>query len=270
MLEEMRAYQKLQSSDVRVVGKEVQDGIENQFAVMQTPFGYRRVVDIYRPEQEGSYAAILYVHWFDPRSRDSNRMQFIEEAKEIARGGAVCFLVETLWSDIDFFYKRTQADDMQNSIEEVINLRRFIDLLLEQPDIDSKRFALVGHDFGGMYSVLTGSLDPRPSHYVIMASTPRFSDWYLYFPKLEGEAREAFIQQMTELDPITHISNLSPATVFFQFATDDFHVPKERAEEFFAAAKEPKEMRWYESGHGLNEEATKHRKAWLKQKLNLS
>jgi predicted esterase len=270
MLEEMRAHQKLQPSDIRVVGKEVQDGIENQFVVIQTPFGYRRVVDIYRPEQEGSYAAILYVHWFESKSPDSNRTQFIEEAQEIARGGAICFLVETLWSDMDFFYKRTQADDMQNSIQEVINLRRFIDLLLEQPGIDSKRFAYVGHDFGGMYGVLAGSLDQRPSHYIIMASTPRFSDWYLYFPKLKGEAREAFIQQMTEIDPITHISNISPASVFFQFATDDFHVPKERAEEFFTAAKEPKEMKWYESGHGLNEEATRDRKKWLKEKLNLS
>ena len=31
---------------------------------------------------------------------------------------------------------------------------------------------------------------------------------YLYFPKLDGAAREAFIQQMSEIDPITHISEL--------------------------------------------------------------
>jgi hypothetical protein len=46
-------------------------------------------------------------------------------------------------------------------------------------------------------------------------------------------------------------------------------VPKERAEEFFAAAREPRAMKWYEAGHGLNEEATNDRKAWLKQKLGL-
>jgi predicted esterase len=57
--------------------------------------------------------------------------------------------------------------------------------------------------------------------------------------------------------------------VFFQFAADDFHVPKVRAEEFFSAAKDPKEMKWYEAGHGLNEEATHDRKAWLKQKLGV-
>jgi len=114
-----------------------------------------------------------------------------------------------------------------------------------------------------------GSLDRRPTHYVIMAATPRFPDWYLYSPKLEGEAREVFIRQMSEIDPITHIQSLSPAPVFFQFATDDPHVPKERAEEFFAAAIEPKEMKWYQAGHALNPDATLDRKAWLKENLGL-
>jgi predicted esterase len=158
---------------------------------------------------------------------------------------------------------------MQNSVEEVVNTRRAMDLLLSQPNIDSSRFALVGHDFGGMYGVLAGSLDSRPTHYVVMAATPRFPDWYLYGPKMDGEAREAFIRQFSGLDPITHISSLAPSPVFFQFGTDDPHVPKERAEQFFNAAKEPKEMKWYESGHGLNQDATSDRKLWLKDKLNL-
>jgi hypothetical protein len=74
---------------------------------------------------------------------------------------------------------------------------------------------------------------------------------------------------MAEIDPIAHVPNLSPASLFFQFAADDFHVPNERAEEFYAAAKEPKELKWYEAGHGLNEAATRDRKAWLRKQLQL-
>ncbi len=269
MLAQMREYQKLESKDVRVLGKRVQDGIESQLLVIETPFGYRRVAEMFRAEGDASLAAVLYVHWYEPESISSHRTQFEEEAKELARLGAVCLSIETLWSDRDFFLKRTQKEDMQNSMEEVVNIRRALDLLLSQPNVDAKRVAYVGHDFGGMYGVLAGSLDGRPTHYVVMASTPRFPDWYLYLPKLEGEARETFIRQMAEIDPITHVPNLSPASVFFQFATDDFHVPKERAEEFFAAAKEPREMKWYEAQHGLNETATQDRKAWLKQLLGL-
>lgn len=269
MLSQMRDYPKFESQDLRVLVKRAQEGIESQLLVMQTPFGYRRVAEMFRPEGEGSYAAILYVHWYEPESITSHRTQFEEEAKEMARAGAVCLSIETLWSDRDFFLKRTQEDDMKNSMEELVNIRRAMDLLLSQSGIDPKRFAYVGHDFGGMYGILAGSLDQRPTHYVIMAATPRFPDWYLYLPKLEGESREVFIRQMAEIDPITHVPNLSPAEVFFQFATDDFHVPKERAEEFFSAAKDPREMKWYEAGHGLNEDATLDRKAWLKQKLRL-
>ena len=269
MLPEMRNYQKLESKDIRVLGKSVEDGIENQLMVIQTPFGYRRMAELFKPENGDSLAAILYVHWYEPEAHDSNRSQFVEEAKEMARSGAACLLIETLWSDLDFFLKRTQEDDAKSSVEEVVNIRRAMDLLLSQSAVDANRFAYVGHDFGGMYGVLAGSLDQRPTHYVVMAATPRFPDWYLYLPKLEGEAQEAFIQQMTEIDPITHVPNISPAPVFFQFGTDDPHVPKERAEEFFMSAKEPKEKMWYEAGHCLNASAVVDRKSWLKEKLSL-
>jgi fermentation-respiration switch protein FrsA (DUF1100 family) len=242
---------------------------DNQLFVIQTPFGYRRVAELFLPQTEQPYAAILYIHWYEPPSPDSNRSQFVEEAKEMAGRGAACLLVETLWSDPDFFLKRTQAEDLQNSIEEVANIRRAIDLLLSQSKVDAGRFALVGHDFGGMYGVLAGSLDRRPTHYVIMAATPRFPDWYLYSPRLEGSAREEFISQFVPLDPITHIDNLSPAPVLFQFGTDDPHVPQDRANEFYRAAQQPAEIKWYDSGHGLNADATSDRIQWLKEKLDL-
>jgi len=269
MLSAMRNYPKLELKDIRILSKGVEDRIESQLMVIQTPFRNRRMAELFRPETGKSLAVILFVHWYEPQAHDSNRSQFVEEAKEMTRGGAVCLLVETLWSDQDFFLKRTQEDDVQNSIEEVVNIRRAMDLLLSQPNVDPNRFAFVGHDFGGMYGVLAGSLDQRPSHYVIMAATPRFPDWYLYLPKLVGDEREVFIKQMSEIDPIVHVPSLSPAPVLFQFGNEDRHVPKERAEEFFADAREPKEIKWYEAGHGLNANATEERKAWLKKNLEL-
>ena len=265
----IHTYQQLKVDDIRLIGRRVQDNVESRLLVIQTPFGYRRTAELFLPQTEEPHAAILYLHWYEPESHDSNRSQFVEEAKEMAQHGVISLLVETMWSDPDFFLKRTQVEDIQNSVEEVVNTRRAMDLLLSQPNIDTDRFALVGHDFGGMYGVLAGSVDKRPTHYVVMAATPRFPDWYLYAPRMEGEAREVFIRQFSELDPISHISNLSPAPVFFQFGTDDPHVPQERAEEFFTAAVQPKEMKYYQAGHGLNSDATADRKKWLMEKLGL-
>ena len=269
MLPKMCSYDKKLQFIFRLIGKRSEDGVESQLLVTSSPFGYRRIVELMLPEGEKPCAAILYVHWYEPESPDSNRSQFVEEATEMARRGAACLLIETLWSDPDFFLKRTQDDDPQNSIQQIVDIRRAIDYLLAHPRISPERFAYVGHDFGGMYGVLAGSLDRRLTHYVIMAATPRFPDWYLYAPKLEGGLREAFIRQMAEIDPITHVGNLSPAPILFQFATDDVHVPREKAEEFFAAAGVPKEMRWYKAGHSLNEDAMQDRIAWITKAFSL-
>jgi dienelactone hydrolase len=177
--------------------------------------------------------------------------------------------VETLWSDRGWFLKRTQEEDYDASISQVIELRRALDLIEEEPGFDPTRLAYVGHDFGGMYGVLMGAHDGRPTQYVLMAAAPRWPDWYLYYPRLEGEARDAYIRLMAPLDPIAHVGKLAPAPLYFQFAADDFHVPKERAEEFFAAAGEPKEIGWYEAGHGLDDSARLDRAAWLKGHLGL-
>lgn len=269
MLTQMQSYDKDLPYIFRLIGNRSEDGIESRLLVTSSPFGYRRMAELIQPEGQAPLAAILYVHWYEPEAADSNRSQFVAEATEMAKRGVACLLIETMWSDPDFFLKRTQDDDPQNSVQQVVDIRRAMDFLLSQPDIDPDRFAYVGHDFGGMYGALAGGLDKRPNHYVIMAATPRFPDWYLYAPKLEGEARETFIRLMAEIDPITHVGNLSPASILFQFATKDFHVPRERAEEFFAAAKDPKELRWYEAGHGLSEEATQERMRWLSKALSL-
>jgi dienelactone hydrolase len=269
MLDQIQTYPTLKPAEVRTLRTRKEQRVERSILIVQTPFGGRRVAELFRPEGDGPFPVVLFVHWYEPFAPTSNRSQFVDEAIELASHGVMSLTIETLWSDDDFFLKRTQADDMENSKQEVVNLRRAMDFLLAQPGADPKRFAYVGHDFGGMYGILAGSLDRRPTHYVIMAATPRFADWYLYLPALEGNAREDFIRQMSALDPITHVPNLSPAPLLFQFADDDFHVPQERAQEFFAAAREPKEMKMYSCGHGLNEAASKERVEWLKARLGL-
>ncbi len=270
MQADLHKYPALTPGDIRTRRRRVEDGLEQSLLVFETPYGYRRTAELFRPEREGLFPLLLFIHWYEPASPDSNRSQFVEEARELAARGAICLTVETMWSDPDYFVKRTQADDMRLSIQEVVNLRRFMDFLSAQPGADPHRFALVGHDFGGMYGVLAGDLDRRPTHYVIMAATPRFPDWFLYAPPLEGEARQTFIREFALLDPIMHVPGLAPAPVLFQFGNDDPHVPLPRAEEFFSAAREPREVRYYECGHGLNEEAARDRKEWLAEQLRLS
>lgn len=262
------AYEHSRPFHIREAGQREQNGVLTRNFTYENHFGQRRAAFVVQPTAEGPYPVILYVHWYEPEDITSHRTQFLQEAQTMAERGVAALLIETMWSDRDFFLKRTQADDYRNSIQQVVELRQAIDLLFDQVNADRSRFAYVGHDFGAMYGTLMGAIDPRPTCYVLMAGTPRFPDWYLYYPRLEGDERAAFVQQMAPLDPIANIAQLAPAPVFLQFATNDPHVPVERAEAFFAAAAAPKQIGWYEAGHGLNDTATAERIAWLTQQLN--
>ena len=255
--------------DVRIVGNSAADGFVVSEITFETSLSQRRAAYLVRPNGNGPFPVILYVHWYEPHACDSNRTQFVDEAKQMASKGVMSLLIETMWSDREWFLKRTQADDYEASIQQAIELRRSMDLLLAQPGADPERFAYVGHDFGAMYGVLAGSVDKRPTCYVLMAGTRRFADWFLYYPTLEGDERAAFIQQMKPLDPVERIGKLAPAPVLFQFGRDDPHVPVERAQAFAEAAQESVEVMWYEAGHGLNAKAADHRMGWIAARLQL-
>lgn len=272
MLDELFAYDRSALPDIREVNQQPKgDALVRQFT-FATPFHRRRAAYLVRPAAptQERLAAILYVHWYEPESPDSNRTQFLEEAVQLSGKGVVSLLVETMWSDRDWFIKRTQAEDQQNSIEQVIELRQAMDILLAEPGIDPGRFAYVGHDFGAMYGVLMGAVDPRPGAYVLMAGTPSFPDWYLYYPLLEGEARQEFVNSFEPLDPISNVSKLAPAPLLFQFGENDVHVPVERGQQFFHAAAAPKEIQWYDAGHGLSPQASADRMDWLSRQLKLA
>lgn len=169
--------------------------------------------------------------------------------------------METLWSDTEFFYNRTQADDIPNSLKEIVNLRRFLDILFSEPGINPEKTLLTGHDFGGMYGIVTGAFDNRIHNYVIMAATPRFSDWYLYSPETDSEEKKEFIKEFSFLDPVNHVCKLNHKALLFQFGKTDPHVPQERAEELCSAVHS-REILWYSTGHGLCREAEQDRFNW--------
>lgn len=64
-------------------------------------------------------------------------------------------------------------------IQQVIELRRAIEVLLAQPGVNPERLAYVGHDFGGMFGSVLAGVDERIQTYVIMTAIPDFSDWFL-------------------------------------------------------------------------------------------
>ena len=75
----------------------------------------------------------------------------------------------------------TQEDDPQNSIQQVVDIRRAMDFLLSQPYVDPDRFGYVGHDFGGMYGVLWTDAIQGVMMFVVESPTRSISQATLSF-----------------------------------------------------------------------------------------
>jgi dienelactone hydrolase len=221
------------------------------------------------PQGKGPFAGVLYVHWLgDPET--SNRSQFLKEAEEMAPHGAVALLLDMHWSVPGWFGNRDMQEDYDFSIRQVQNLRRALDLLTRRPDVDPKRIAYVGHDFGATYGAILLGVDKRIHYAVLMAGTPILSDWFLLGAKVQGPERDAYIKKLSPLDPVNFLGEAKSVSLLLQFATHDRFIPKEKAELFANAAGEPKDFRWYDAQHALNDQAAADRTAWLETQLKLT
>lgn len=215
-------------------------------------------------QSKGRAPGVLFVHWYEPPSPDSNRTQFLRQAEELARRGVTSLLIDTMWSDPEWFNKRNRADDYKSSVAQVNELRRALDVLATRKGVDPRRLVYVGHDFGAMYgAVLAATESKRVIAWVLQAGTTSFSDWFLLGTKLDAAGREAVVKELAPLDPVKHIGKAAGRPVLFQFATKDRFVSEAKAKEFFAAAAEPKSIVWYEAEHALNSKAVDDRMKWL-------
>jgi dienelactone hydrolase len=215
------------------------------------------------PRTPGRHPAVLFVHWYDPHEPTSSRVQFLPDAMRLARQGVVSLLVDTLWTDPQWFNARDPGQDLPHLVVQVKNLRRALDLLSSLPDVDPQRLHYVGHDFGAMYGTVLASADRRLRSFVFIAGTKAFADWFLLGRKPDPALRQSVEDAFRLLDPLRTVAAVAPAPILFQFATKDPYVPKEAADALVAAAKDPKEVKIYEAGHGMNFAALEDRVGWL-------
>ncbi len=108
------------------------------------------------PPGDGAFAGVLFVNWLGEVR--SNREEFLQDALTLAHMGTVSLLVTANWSG---FWNRDIDHDRMASITRVIELRRALDLLIAQPNVDPNRLGVVGHDFGAMYGSILAGVDRR-------------------------------------------------------------------------------------------------------------
>jgi dienelactone hydrolase len=222
---------------------------------------------IVKPTGAGPFPGIVFFHWLGRPKGD--RTQFLDEATALAGKGVVSVLIQGY-----FPWKEQPKDgptDRQQIIDQAIEARRAIDLLLSYKEVDRKRVAYVGHDYGSMYGGMLAGIERRVKAFVLIAGLGRFSPWSLkYWPKTAAQGNTAYEQAVAPLDPIVHVAQAKQSSFLFQFANTDEYITKDDALAFFNQAGGPKEIKWYDAGHDLNVEAArKDRDDWLAQQLKI-
>lgn len=273
-LDALLAYEADAPLDLRVVGEQEDGGVR----VVDLTFasgtgGPPTEAYLVRPASgDGPFAGVLFVHWFAPPEPTSNRTQYLDEARALARRGVVSLLVSTFWSDEARYRGRRWEDDYRNSIDQARALRRALDVLLAQPGVDPQRIGYVGHDYGAMFGAVVAAADPRPKALVLIAGASRFPDWYLYGSATgvpSGEALERFREEFDRIDPVRVIGQ-TRAAVFFQFGEEDPYTPREGFIDLYLAAPDPKRIATYPSDHAMAADVIRQdRTAWLVEQLGL-
>ncbi|MDP9017631.1 MAG: hypothetical protein M3N19_04865 [Candidatus Eremiobacteraeota bacterium] len=219
------------------------------------------------PRAKMHRGGVLFVHWLgDPKT--TNLSEFHRDAVTVAQRGNVALSIDAMWAQAHWFETGRSTDtDYANSIHQVIDIRRALDVLLTQPGIVPHRIAYVGHDFGAMYGAVLSGIDPRPRWYVLMAGNPSFSKWYL-LGKQPADV-PAFVAQMAPLDPLPYLASSKAEEFLFQFANKDEYITADEAQAFAAAAPLPHGMFLYKADHSLDvPEAFSDRIGWLDARLN--
>jgi cephalosporin-C deacetylase-like acetyl esterase len=216
------------------------------------------------PNGAGPFAGILWVHWLGEEK--SNRTQFLDEAVALAPKGVVSLLVDAMWATPKWFENRNLDEDYQNSVIQVIHLRRAMDLLLAQKDVDKARVGFVGHDYGGMYGMLAAGVDQQAKTYVYIAVTQSLNDWAFFANQPKSKA--AYIRQNAQLEFTDFLRQVKNASTLFQFGKSDFYVSGADAAILFNATSQPKQRKLFDTGHKMDlKEIMTDRDDWLVKEL---
>jgi len=219
------------------------------------------------PEGPGPFAAVLWVHWLGEPAT-TNRTEFLNEAVNLAPKGVVSVLVDAMWSTAvnpEWFGKRVPEEDYGNSVRQVIALRRGLDLLISQAGVDKARVGVVGHDYGGMYSMMMAGVDQRLKAQVYVAVVPSLNDWAFLGP--QPKSRAAYLRQNATLELADYLNQVKSVPALLQFGTKDIYVS--RAESGIVAnALGTKNRKFYETDHAMTlPEITADRDAFLVREL---
>jgi uncharacterized protein len=177
-------------------------------------------------------------------------------AEEFARLGAVVVAIDAPWARRGAADITLTAQDRVDQIQLIVDLRRAVDLLARRDDVDPERIGYLGISYGAMMSGLLAGVEDRIHAFVLSGggglvtlfthsdhADPREATW-------PPEQRKRWFEAMRPIEPARWIGR-ARAPILFQSGRFDHDILPSNAKTLQRAARGPKKIVRYASGHAL-------------------
>jgi len=224
------------------------------------------------PDGTGPYAGILLMH-----GSSGSRETLLSLARDLVLTGAVVMTISGPAARVaGRSWLTFTPQDREEQIQLIIDLRRGVDVLIQQPNVDSARLGYIGYSYGAAMGGLLAGVEHRIKAYGLMVGdgglVTHFTDGdepVSGFETVPTGMRETWLQAMEPIDSIHYVGHASPSSLFFQNARYDSLVTEEDAMAYQETGSEPKKVEWYDSGHGLPAQAYIDMVDWLAEQIGI-
>ena len=217
------------------------------------------------PPGERPKPAVVYLH-----GQGGDRSELLLPATWLAARGAVTLAI-TAPSAVAERPEVGVVEGLQRerdlTVADVVAVRRGLDMLAERPDVDPERLGLVGYSAGARTGAILAGVEPRLDALALMSAGAAPVETYV--AQAPDEFRNDVEAVLREIDPLHYVSLEGERAVLLQNGNRDEVVPRDALEEVVNAASGA-EVRRYDAGHALNDEAYRDQLEWLGGELEIT
>jgi fermentation-respiration switch protein FrsA (DUF1100 family) len=132
---------------------------------------------------------------------------------------------------------------------------RGVDYLASRPDVDPGRIVVLGVSLGSLFAVAVGAHDPRVAAVVLiygggdlgLVARRNLERWGVRVPSFV--VRPIVSAFFGEFEPLAHVERISPRHLLMIASDADEMFPPASATALYEAAREPKNLVWYDTEH---------------------
>jgi dienelactone hydrolase len=220
------------------------------------------------PKQAKDLPAVIFAH-----GAGGDRAELVSEASQLAELGAVALTLELTYSPrrakplpppgMDAVRARVNLE-----VDSVREVRRAVDLLRSLPSVDGDRIGYVGWSAGARMGAIVAGVEHRIKALDLIAGGAVPLEEYV--AAAPPEFRDQLEPLLGKSDPLRYVGHASPSALLFQNGRRDEIVPQAALQALAREGSDPKDVRWYDSGHVPSERAWDDSRRWLAEHLEIA